>query len=211
MLAALAVLARVPPVVLLLVLLAWVHPLVGPVAVVVLVGVRRARPTRTAPALRLVALASEVGAGGGIRDALAGAVDDPGLVRRLRLGRPWTELAADLRAAFGDHGAAVLAAVGVVRRTGGSAGPLFGELAEEALAEAELAGERRAAAAPVIAQGLVVGGVPLAVLAHGAVTGRLAEVAARGTLDAALVGFGALATVAGAAVVAGVLWRESRS
>lgn len=198
-----------PAQVLLVVAVAWRWPVVA-VPLVVAAMVRRRGRDGAGPAVRLVTVAAELRSGAGIRTALAAAVDDPDLARGLRRGRAWSELGAGLRSAFGPHGPAVLAAVGVLRRTGGSAARVFGELADEAIAEAELLGERRAAAAPVLAQGAVVGGVPLVVLAHGVVTGRLAEVAARGPVEMGLVAFGAGATVAGVLVVAAVLRREVR-
>lgn len=207
---AVGVAAGMPAPALLLTVAAWRWP-VATAPLALAVAFLRDRGTDPAgPAVRLVTVAAELRSGAGIRSALASAVDDPELARGLARGRSWEELTPGLRAAFGPHGPAVLAAVGVLRRTGGSAARVFAELADEAIAEAELAGERRAAAAPVVAQGLVVGGLPLLVLVHGAVSGRFAEIAARGSLETWLVVSGAAATLAGLLTVGIVLRREVR-
>ncbi len=73
-----------------------------------------------------------------------------------------------------------------------------------------LASERSAGAAPSLAQAVVIGGVPAAVLVHAAVSGRLGRLAELGPAGAALAWGGALATVTGVAVVLVLLWRARR-
>jgi hypothetical protein len=195
---------------LLLTVAAWRWPFAAAPLALALAFARHRGTDPAGPAVRLVTVAAELRSGAGIRSALAAAVDEPGLARGLARGRAWEELRPGLRVAFGPHGPSVLAAVGVLRRTGGSAARVFAELADDAIAEAELAGERRAAAAPVVAQGAVVGGLPLLVLVHGAVSGRFAEIAARGSLETWLVITGAAATLVGLLTVGVVLRREVR-
>lgn len=214
-LAALGLAAGAPPAPLALALAAVTAPL--PTAAVLLalaaVQTRRigARSPRSSQAMILVHLASELRAGQSLRLALADVAErGPGMERIGRLaraGRPMSEIGGALARAMDPYGRMTAAALRVAAYTGGALAPVFDQLAAQVMAVDDLARERRAAMAPAVMQGVVVGGVPLVALAWMLATGRLLRTLAAGPVQAGLVVTGTLLVLAGSAAVAALVRR----
>lgn len=206
--AAIGIAAGIRPVPLVLALGALALP--APTAIVTAVLLLVGRPARPEPpSVRLAELAASSRAGATLRDSVARVLPDRS-ARLLRAGSPWEQVSEDIDHAFGVHGPAVRTAVSLLSRHGGPAAGVFAELASRAVVDEMLESERSAGAAPGVAQAVVIGGIPAAVLVHAAVTGRFARLADLGSAGAVLAWGGAAATVTGAVVVLVMLWRGRR-
>ncbi|GIU91177.1 MAG: hypothetical protein KatS3mg011_0083 [Acidimicrobiia bacterium] len=213
---ALALLHRVPWPVLGLAAGAYWWP--APTAVIVgVLSLRslRSHPDRTAPDSEiLVALASELRAGQSLRAALAAVGEGhPRFGEPARLaaqGRPMAEVADAVETALGDAGRLAAAAFRLAAEVGGAPARLFEDLAVQVLDSEELDRERRAATAPALLQGMVVGGLPLLLLVWMLADGRLAALAASSLAGAVIVTVGSSLTLAGVASTAYLVRRATR-
>lgn len=144
----------------------------------------------------LQATAAELRAGRSLRQALVEAADlVPGLaldrvVRLARAGRPMEEVASSLGPSLPDSGPMVGVAVRIAAHSGGRVAAIFSTLAAIQSDRIELQREVRAATAGVRASVFVVAALPIAALAHAAVTGRLRAVVALGSPGVALLAAG---------------------
>lgn len=158
----------------------------------------------------LSAIAADLRAGASVRSAIAAAAageSDPMLqmVNRLALaGAPFSAVADNL-GNLPVNGRRVSAALQVVEEAGGRSANVFASLADRALAEADLARERRVLTTQVRMSAAVVGGLPLLSLLAGGAS-RLGTLAASGPGGLAVAIVGVLMQVAGGALV----WRMAR-
>lgn len=162
----------------------------------------------------LLGVASDLRAGQSLRMALHAACSSrpgEGMAETMRLieaGRPTPVLADELGRALGPVGPMVAAAVRLSAVTGGAAAALFEELATQVMQAEDLRRELRAAVAPVLAQGVIVGGVPLTVVAWMAASGRLLSLLSAGPVEAAVVVTGLALVLSGVGAVASLMWRS---
>lgn len=214
-----AVLAGVPAPTVALMAAAWLWPLPTSAVVLTLVAgqVRRdsRQATTTSPEVAfLVAVGAELRAGSSLRLALSTAgrqVSELAAISRYALsGRPIGELAKIVETELPRHGGMTAAALRLADGMGGSMAPLFEELAAQVIDAEELRRERRVAIAPALAQGIVVGGIPVLVLAWMLISGQLGEVVSSGPAAVVVVAAGCLLTFAGVAAVALMLRRAAR-
>lgn len=161
--------------------------------------------------LAMVALAGELRAGQSLRSAVAAlAIRDRSFEKASRLamaGRPMNEVAEAMGEATGRFGQIVSTAFRVAGDSGGGAARTFEQLAAQAMAIDDLEREEKAAAAPAMAQAVIVGGVPALVLGAMLVGGRIGETFSSGPVQAFSVGVGSLLVVVGIAWVSLVAWR----
>ena len=164
----------------------------------------------------LSALAAELRAGHGLRASLvAAAARSPSLdlrttCRLATAGQPMDKVSVALHAALPTQGEAAAEAVRIASATGGRTAAVFDSLAAMARDETELAGERNAAAAQARLSAAIVAGIPLAVLAVAAATGRLGDLVSGGTAGVVMVALGVGLLATGSAWVVGLLRRGSR-
>lgn len=213
---AIAVICGVPPVVIATHAAAWWAPWPALAVVgVAAVGGVRARAGGPGPGvMALVAMSSELRAGQSLRMAVvAAASGDNGLQRARRLalaGAPIRELAQAVARETGPNQELVEAVFAVAARTGAATAEVFEELTAQALALDDLRRERRAAAAPMILQGAIVGGVPMVVLFSMLASGSLGRALREGGIEAAMVVAGSVLVAAGIAITAIVVKRAAR-
>lgn len=171
---------------------------------------RRRQPEAIDEVRFLSAIAADLRAGASVRSAIAAAASgesDPMLqtVRRLALaGAPFSEVAGSL-GNLPVNGRRVSAALRVVEEVGGRSAGVFAGLADRALAEADLARERRVLTTQVRMSAAVVGGLPLVSLLVGGV-GRIGTLAASGPGGMVVATVGVLMQVTGGALV----WRMAQ-
>jgi hypothetical protein len=187
---------------------AWIIPLL------VLRGLRQQRSARSPAVLALVAISSELQAGATLRGAIAnlGACDVrfAQAARLAHAGRPMSAVLEAVAGGLGRFGALASAALGMAASTGGSAASVVNQLVAQVMSLDELDRERRAAMAPILLQAVVVGGIPMAVLATMLVSGRLIELAASGPVQAGVVAIGSALVLTGAGIVAHIAHRAVR-
>ena len=173
----------------------------------------RGRSTGDAEASYLGALAAELRAGHGLRASLgAAAARTPALdmrttCRLATAGQPIERVATALRAALPTQGEAAAGAVRIASSTGGKTAAVFDSLAVIVREEAELAGERTAAAAQARLSAAIVAGIPVAVLAVAGLTGRLGDLISGGPVGMVMVALGVGLLATGSAWVIGLLRR----
>ncbi len=163
--------------------------------------------------LTLVSIASELNAGQSLRMAVAASASNEHMpaARRLALsGAPIADVARAVAVETSPDPSLVEAVFQVAGVTGATSAAVFEELASQALSLDDLRREQQAAAAPVILQGVIVGGVPLLVLLSMFVSGSLGRTLESGGLSAMLVAAGAAFVAGGIAVVGVVIKRASR-
>lgn len=213
---AFALLHSIPGLVIGVYVFAWSLPTVAlPCWLVAAAFSIRHRGRKDNPALMtLIGLAAEMRAGQSLRTAMAAVAErDDRLtrVRRLALaGRPIDEIAPIMASTMGPHRRMVEAMFLVADRTGSATASGFEQLAAQAMSVDDLDRERRVAAAPVLLQAVMVGGIPLFVLGSMIVDGRLFSVLGGGGIEALLVGSGALLVCGGVVAVALIAWRSAR-
>lgn len=122
-------------------------------------------------------------------------------------GRPMAEVAEAMGAASGRFGRIVSTAFRVAGESGGGAAQTFEQLAVQAMAVDDLRREEKAAAAPAMAQAVMIGGVPALVLGSMLVDGRLSRTFAAGPIHAFSVAVGSILVLLGIGWVALVAWR----
>lgn len=169
---------------------------------------------RTREVMILITIASELRAGQSLRLALVSSAErDPtmaGASRSAMAGRPIGEVAEAMAEAMGRYGAMTGAALRVTARSGGALAPIFDELAAQVMALDDLHRERRAAMAPAVLQGAIVGGTPLVALVWMLVSGRLISLVQTGPVQAGLVVGGFVLVLAGSIAVVTMAVRGSR-
>jgi Flp pilus assembly protein TadB len=122
-------------------------------------------------------------------------------------GQPIERVAVALRAALPTQGQAAAGAVRIASTTGGKTAAVFDSLAVIAREEAELAGERAAAAAQARLSAAIVAGIPVAVLVVAGLTGRLGDLISGGPVGMVMVALGVGLLATGSAWVIGLLRR----
>ena len=187
-----------------------------PTAVVLLVVVARsslveARSTPVDPGVGAVmAVAAELRSGAPLRAVLASGVLGPRVASAASTGRSFAEVGESAYERFGANAPAIAATLELAVRDGGPAAEMFESLAAVMLDAERTRRERRAAMAPAVLQAVVVGGIPMILLAQMTLSGRLvASLSAGGGLaTVTIVGIGA--TITGVAVIAAMVSRGAR-
>lgn len=153
----------------------------------------------------VMAVAAELRSGSPLRSVLASGVLGPPVASAAATGRSFTEVHGSAYERFGAHARTVAATLELAVRDGGPAAEMFESLAAVMLDAERTRRERRAAMAPAVLQALVVGGIPVILLAQMALSGRLlASLSAGGGLaivtiagiGATITGFLAIAVMA---------------
>lgn len=171
---------------------------------------RRRRKTEAGiadEAVFLAAMAAELRAGASLRTALctaapaAPALDLTQVARMARAGVTPAVIADCIAGLLPERGAPVAAALSVAGAAGGRAAAVFDRLAADAWAEVDAHRTHSALTAQARLSAWVVGGLPAAVLAMLAVTGRLGGLMAAGPTGMVLVGVGLVLELAGVAAV----------
>lgn len=201
----LAVAVGVPAPVVVIALLTWLAPVPAVVAVSVwlLHGLRHAPLRRALSPISgaLLSIAGDMRAGATLRQTLmTSPIVGREARRMLAAGRPLEVAAPHVVSQFGSVGPVVAAAIRLAGRTGVATSDLFGELASQVLEMDEVRREIRLASAPVIAQGVVVGGIPALLVVWMIGSGRLAELVATGPVHAVVALAGTLLIVMGIGV-----------
>ena len=187
-----------------------------PAAVVLVVVVARsslaeARSSPVDPSVGAVmAVAAELRSGAPLRAVLASGVLGPRVASAASTGRSFAEVGESAYERFGAYAPAVVATLELAVRDGGPAAEMFESLAAVMLDAERTRRERRAAMAPAVLQAVVVGGIPMILMAQMTLSGRLvASLSAGGGLAiVTIVGIGA--TITGVAVIAGMVSRGAR-
>lgn len=190
-----------------IVLLAWAAPLPA----LGLVGALAVRSLRSgagggAEGRLLLELAGSLRAGLSLRAALAAAGADQvgsAAVRLAMAGRPLDEVAGAIEPASVE----LIAAVGLAGRVGGSIAGALEALAAEELADAEARKEVKAAAAPMVLQALIVGGLPAGAVLYRLSTGSLFAELRGADIRAAMTALGVVAVAVGFAWILALVRR----
>jgi len=191
------------------------QPLAGGLLVVAAVGARLKHQTKAGSeeAAYLQAVALELRAGASLRAAIeSGAHRAPALelgrpVRLARAGAPMPEVAAALMESLPRHGLIAGSAIHTAGLTGGRIAEIFDSLAQIASEDRELARERRAATAQARISAWIVGGLPVAFLVFGYLSGRLGPLLESG-IGIGVVVVGLVLVLAGSLTVAVMLRRS---
>ncbi len=209
------------PVIIAIAAVAAIEPrlvLVGAAAWGIVTAIRR-RGKRVIPddeATLFRAMAAELRSGASLRSALAEAahrvpqiqLDRP--VRFAAAGMQMTEIAEAIEVQLPENGRLAAAAFRLSDWSGARVADTFDGLAERAAATAELARERKAATAQARLSALIVGVAPLAFTLLLMVTGRGADLAARGGLGWLVLGVGLGLEMLGLVIVAVIVRRAER-
>lgn len=191
------------------------EPAAAMVAAGAVLSLRRRASEPSEEAVYLQAVALELRAGATVRSALESAALRSRrlpLARVTRLaaaGAPMSEIASSLSAVLPQHGPMAAAAVRTAGLTGGRVASVFDTLAQIAAEDRELDRERRVATAQARISAWIVGGLPIALLGFGIVSGRLGSLLDTG-VGAAVVGIGLAFIAAGTIVVARMLRTATR-
>jgi Flp pilus assembly protein TadB len=176
--------------------------LVAPIptlAVLVVVALRArkhvTRPVMGEEVAALLEARAALQAGRTLREALAGV--SPEIDRLVAVGAPTEALAEAVSHALGTQGQLAGAAVRLLDRAGGPAGPVIEELAAQATETMRVRRELRAAVAAPVLQGVIVGGAPLSVLLFLLVSGGFGRTLGSSPAHALVVSAGAVLTVVG--------------
>ncbi|MEA2023897.1 MAG: hypothetical protein U9N79_06350 [Actinomycetota bacterium] len=211
----------ISPVIIAIAAVAAIEPrlvLVGAATWGVVTAIRR-RAKRVTPddeATLFRAMAAELRSGASLRSALAEAahrvpqvqLDRP--VRFAAAGMQMAEIAEAIQVQLPENGRLAAAAFRLSDWSGARVADTFDGLAERAAATAELARERRAATAQARLSALIVGVAPLAFTLLLMVTGRGADLAARGGLGWLVLGVGLGLEMLGLVIVAVIVRRAER-
>lgn len=174
-----------------------------PTAVVVLILVaassfRSVRDRRTDPAVgRVVSVAGDLRAGKPLRSVVSSGVLGDRLASIADSGRPIRAPLGELSADFGADALLVQATLELAAEGGGPVADTFDRLAADMIESDRTRRERRAALAPAMAQAVVVGGVPAAVLIGMLASGRWLTMLSAGPVSAAIALFGTFALLTG--------------
>ena len=161
-------------------------------------NLRSARDQQVDPSVgRIVALAGDLRAGKPLRAAVSSGVLGERLATLAASGRPIRAPLDALVPTFGQDALLVQATLDMALEGGGPVADAFDRLAADMIESERTRRERRAALAPAVAQALVVGGIPVMILATMLVTGRWLALLSAGTASAAIVGFGTLSIIGG--------------
>ena len=171
-----------------------------PTLVVLVVVVIRARKDVTRPvmgeeAAALLEARAALQAGSTLREALGGI--SPDIDRLVTVGASTEVLAEAVSGALGSQGHLAGAAVRLLDRAGGPAGPVIEELAAQATETMRVRRELRAAVAAPVLQGVIVGGAPLSVLLYLLGSGGFGRTFASSPAHALVLSAGAVLTVVG--------------
>ena len=187
-----------------------------PTAVALLIVVARAsfveaRSRPVDPSVGMViSVAGELRSGAPLRSVLASGGLGPQVAARARSGRSFAAVPGDAFEIFGDDAALVAATVDLSVRDGGPAADMFESLGAVMLDAERTRRERRAAMAPAVLQAVVLGGIPILVLAQMAASGSLVAIVAEGGAAAMSVLVGSVATLAGVAAITAMIVRGVR-
>ncbi len=199
--------------------LAAIHPgwfLAGVAVWVAATRRRRGGPGPEDESAFLRGLAAELSAGASLRGAvIAAAARAPALdldraVRLCRAGCPAEEIGAALGEALDINRVGTAAAFRLASRTGGAIAPVVEALAMRAEAGGRLARERAALTAQARLSAWIVGGVPVALVGLGVVTGIGPGAGDLGSGGLILVGIGLALIAAGSLVVVVMVRRAER-
>jgi hypothetical protein len=201
LLLATAILARAPVLDAALVIGSVHEPVLTGIVVLGIVAAsafRTAKDQQVDPAVgRIVSVAGDLRAGKPLRTVLASGVLGDQLASIAESGRPIRVPPNELTAAFGPDARLVQATLELATDGGGPVADAFDRLAAGMIESERTRRERRAALAPVVAQAVIVGGVPTALLAGMLVDGRWLVLVSAGPTSAAIVLFGTVSLVAG--------------
>lgn len=162
---------------------------------------RSARNQQVDPAVGLiVSVAGDLRAGRPLRAVVASGVFGARSASVAESGRPIRAPLDELSVQFGVDAPLVQATLELAVEGGGPVADAFDRLAAGMIEAERTRRERRAALAPAVAQAVVLGGVPLALLLNMLVTGRWLALLSVGAASAAIVLVGTVA------VVGGVVW-----
>lgn len=205
--AAVAIVAGVPPVHVALVSMALSSPLLGLLASVGL-GFRsfRSNASGSRDGRLLLEMAGSLRAGLTPRAALVAAGAEQVGERAVRLaaaGRPLQEAAEAIRPGSIE----LVAAIGLAGRVGGSVADALEALAAEELADAESRREVRSAAAPMVMQAMIVGGLPAGAVLYRLWTGSLISDLAAGDARSVLAATGVFTVAVGFAWIVALVRR----
>lgn len=158
----------------------------------------------------VIAVAAELRSGAPLRSALASGVFGPRVASAASTGRSFAQVPASAYERFGTHAPTVAATLELAVRDGGPAAEMFESLAAVMLDAERTRRERRAAMAPAVLQAVVVGGIPVILLAQMTLSGRLlASLSAGGGLAiVTIVGIGF--TITGVVAIAAMVSRGAR-
>jgi Flp pilus assembly protein TadB len=165
-----------------------------------------ARRSELDPAVGVVvSVAGDLRAGRPLRAIVASGSFGERLASVAGRGLPITAASTDWLSEFGPDAVLVQATLELAVDAGGPVAGTFDKLAVGMIEAERTRRDRRAAMAPAVAQAVVVGGVPLVMLAEMIVSGRWLELVARGTLTAALVIGGTFAVLLGVGWIASMV------
>lgn len=186
---------------------AWFVPLAG--SAVVLLLLIRPMVTKTdghSDEMVLLDLAASLRAGQSLRGVLS---NGPNLeqVRLVRAGRSIDDVVAVRWPRNTPVGEVLVPALSIVDEMGGPTAPVLESVAEMTMADRRVRREVAMATAGPIAQGLVIGGVPLVVLMARAVSGGLGRSVARGGVHALTTIIGSILIILGILSVLAILRR----
>lgn len=187
--------------------------LVAPLPTALVVAVLAVRAARRGDVTdtdtnHLTEIASGLRSGRTLRDCVAAV--DPEVARLVEVGAGSHAVAAALGHVIPRRSDAIAAAFVMLDESGGPAAEVFEELAVQSSEEARVRRELRAAVAAPMLQGVVLAGIPVVILLHMLVAGRVGAVVSRSSVHAASVGLGALFTVLGVVWVWWILRRAVR-
>ena len=177
---------------------------------------RRAAAGPDDEAALLRALSAELRSGASLRSALAEAahsvpsLDLAASVRVAAAGMPVDLVADDLVQTLPENGRLVAAAFRLSSWSGARVAAVFDNLASRAAEAADLSRERSAATVQARLSAAIVGLAPLAISLFLFATGRVSIPEGVGVIGAVVVGLGLALEVAGLAIVAVIIRRESR-
>jgi Flp pilus assembly protein TadB len=177
---------------------------------------RRAAAGPDDEAALLRALSAELRSGASLRSALAEAahsvpsLDLAASVRVAAAGMPVDLVADDLVQTLPENGRLVAAAFRLSSWSGARVAAVFDNLASRAAEAADLSRERSAATVQARLSAAIVGLAPLAISLFLFATGRVSIPEGVGVVGAVVVGLGLALEVAGLAIVAVIIRRESR-
>lgn len=159
---------------------------------------------------RIVSVAGDLRAGKPLRSVVSSGVLGERLASIADSGRPIRAPLRDLSADFGSDALLVQATLELAVEGGGPVADAFDRLAADMIESERTRRERRAALAPAVAQAVVVGGVPAAVLAYMLASGRWLTLLSAGPVSAAIVLFGTVTLLAGVLWIASLVERGRR-
>ena len=184
--------------------LTWSYPLAGGAVVAGLLVMDRVRIGRDADRreLELLDIAAQLRAGRTLREVMSGDTAAPAAARLALAGRPMSLVVEARWGGDQQLGPLLGPALTMVSNHGGPAAPVFESAAGMLLDDAVVRREVRMASAGPLAQGLLVGGVPMVALAGSLLSGSFAERVEAGGVGAAVSIGGAGLSILGVATIA---------